>query len=194
VVPITTDTAARPEPPQKRFLRQCRSCTVHTQRPSDRRVTEIIQMSYPARSSPPREYYDHYLGKHTCSITQGRLLFSLKEILNLRELVCAALYERAQRSHRPQQRLPCYTHLEYGPLQLQRFLRGFVTVAARGLVTARGLVEQRPKGPCNNWTDLVFMRVMSGFFGRAEVHMHAARYSCACLFFACARVFLRLFD
>ncbi len=133
-----------------------------------------------SRGSSPRlhEYYDHYLGKYSCFLSHQRVVFSMKELLNPCELVYSAVCMRAlaQRARGPLHRSLCFTQLEFRPLQLQRYLRGFVIFTAYGLVAlpASWRVEEE------RWVDLIFMRVMRGFAGRAEVRLQAAHRVCAC--------------
>ncbi len=120
--------------------------------------------------SPPLDCFDHYLGKIVQFFFHGRFPLSQAccDLLLPRELVCMALCIHAQRSLQPPPPLPSYMQLRFRPLQLQRFLRGFVFAASHALVTppASVLVHARTK---SRYIERIFVRVMSGFVARAEV-------------------------
>ncbi len=84
------------------------------------------------------------------------------------ELVCAAMWVHAQRSHQPLPPFPRHMQLEFSPLQLKRFLRGCVPATARTLVAPpAGMYADQTTTRC--CMRRIFVRVMSGFVKRAEV-------------------------
>ncbi len=112
-------------------------------------------------SSLKCEYFDYYLGKNVCFCGHPHVVLSM--VLLPCQLVFAAIciYARAHKRVLPP---PRFMQLEFPPLHLQRYLRGFVTLAADRLANSMAF-----KYPA--FVDCIFMRVMSGFFCKAEVRM-----------------------
>jgi hypothetical protein len=109
------------------------------------------------------EYLDYYLGKNACFCGHPHVLLSM--VLLPCQIVFAALWIHA-RAHKRVLPLPRLMQLKFPPLHLQRYLRGFVTLAADKLGN-----PMASKYYIHRVNLLIFMRVMSGFFWKSEVRM-----------------------
>jgi hypothetical protein len=137
-------------------------------------------------------YFDYYLGRMMPIVSffnHRRFIVSLDELSLSCHLICTALCLHAKRLSEPRRDFPpcSFMQLQFPPLQLQRFLRGFVLATAHRLVTPPAsvfrLVHARTK---SRWMDRIFVRVMSGFVRKAEVRWQGA--CCACLSFSSAHM------
>jgi hypothetical protein len=112
-------------------------------------------------------YFDHYLGKHADFPVNGAALLRLDEISRPRILAHVALWIDARVFLDRQLPFPSDTPLVtvFLPVQLRRFLRGFVDAAAEKLV---GKDHSTP----SYWIQCkkrMCYRVIGGYFSSVEV-------------------------
>jgi hypothetical protein len=91
-------------------------------------------------------------------------------------LACTLLCVHAKRSLQPMPPFPPYLHLQFLPLQLQRFLRSFVLSIAHRLITPVVVQHVYPRTK-SRWIHHIFVRVMSAFVARAKVSQQCVHCS-----------------
>jgi hypothetical protein len=117
--------------------------------------------------------FDHYLQKPACFFLKAHdSLVRFQELARPSLLVLAARHFNARRARdQPPLTLPfSLIHFKFQPLQLQRFLRGFVISAADALVAP----ARADPATVRYWSHCIFERVMSGFLARVTVRRQAA--------------------
>ena len=145
----------------------------------------MMQMKSADMAAPPirkLRVYHHYLRKHVDVVVSATTnpAIILDELWRPGELVLDAISIDARRRH--QRMLPPFPsrimQLEFTPLQLQRFTRGFITTTAGLLVAGFGDPVLR-----HMHAMMIIARVRSGVVSAVEVRMQDARRSRVLFFY-----------
>jgi hypothetical protein len=129
-----------------------------------------LQLSFLKMFRQP--FFDHYLQKPArFFLLAYDSLLRFQELAHPSLLVLVALHFNARRyRNKPPPTLPfSLIHLKFHPLQLQRFLQGFVIAAAGKLVAP----ARADPASVRYWSHCIFERVMRGFLARVTVRLQA---------------------